>query len=111
MAEPKEFTIVTPAAASRLWQISDARMRRLAIDGKLPFRIVTNIGPKPTRCYDYDSLVERWGYPPDPDRMVNCQRLTAYNIGEKRGTIWTILTLRAHVYDQEGKLAFDFDKD
>ena len=87
-------------------------MRRLAIDGKLPFRIVTNLGPKPTRCYDYEALVARWGDPPDPDRMVNCHRLTAYNIGDKdHGTIWTILALRVHVYDQAGNLAYDFDED
>ena len=111
MIEPKKYTIVTPAAASWLWQISDARMRRLAIDGKLRFRIVRNIGPKPTRCYDFDALVERWGDPPDPDRIETIQRLTAYNLGKKRSTIWTILTLRVHVEDHVGELAFDFDEE
>lgn len=59
--------LVTPAAAAYLWRISEARMRRLRLDGELRTRTV-RWGSKPFHAYEFESLRERWGEP-DADRL------------------------------------------
>ena len=95
--------VITPVAASWIWKISDARLRRLAIDGKLPYRTLRGWG-KPTRVYFFDACVSRWGAP-DEDRLSLLMTLTSYQIRSHGATIWEILTVRPHVLDNNDELA------
>ena len=56
--------IITPEAAAYLFGVADAWLRRLALDGRLPFLTVKTSGRKPSRAYSFAACVERWG---DPD--------------------------------------------
>ena len=62
-----------PSAAAWCWRITADRMRRLALDGRLEFRVVRGVVPQASRAYTFDALVARWG-DPDPDRfsMLHC---------------------------------------
>ena len=105
---PKRFCLVTPSAAAYLWRISDARLRRLALDGKLPYRTLRNWGGKPSRAYDFDTCRERWGEP-DADRLDLLLRLTSYQLGREDAVIWEILAPRPVVLDESGDLAFSME--
>ena len=104
MKKPPILKAATPAAASYLWRISDSRLRRLALDGKLPYRIVTGWGRKPSRAYSFDACVKRWGQP-DPDRLCLLLKIELVQITGDGGTIWELLVTRPVVLDQAGDLA------
>ena len=106
--EPRHITIVTPQAASWLWQISDARMRRLALDGKLAYRIVHGLGSKRSRAYDFAACVERWGEP-DPDRLEGLLRISSLQVTAKGGAVFELLTPRPVVLDHAGDLSTDLE--
>ena len=104
MKTPPIVKVATPAAASYLWRISDSRLRRLALDGNLPFRIVTGWGRKPSRAYSYDACVERWGAP-DPDRLSLLLKIELVQITGDGAATWELLVTRPVVLDQAGDLA------
>ena len=79
-------------------------MRRLALDGKLPYRTVRGLGPKPCRAYEWDACCSRWGEP-DPDRVVLLLTITAYQMSSKGAAVFEILTPRPVVLDDDGRLA------
>ena len=102
--------VITPVAASWIWKISDARLRRLAIDGKLPYRTLVNWGGKPSRVYFFDACVSRWGAP-DGDRLSMLLGMTAYQVrGSEGATIWEILTVVPSVLDHDGDLAIHLEE-
>ena len=105
---PTRVTLITPVAASWIWQISDARLRRLAIDGKLPHRTLRGWG-KPTRVYFFDACVERWGAP-DDERLSMLMTVTAYQIRSPGATLWEIMTVRPTVLDDDGDLAIHLEE-
>ena len=106
MKAPKTIRIITPAAACYLWQRSDGLLRRLALDGKLAYRTIHGLGPKPMRGYLFDACVERWGEP-DQDRLGFLVTVTSYQVGKDVGAVWEILMRRPHVLDEGGDLATD----
>ena len=101
--------VITPVAASWIWKISDARLRRLAIDGKLPYRTLRHWGGKPTRVYFFDACVSRWGAP-DDERLSMLMTLTAYQVRSVGATIWEILTVLPTVIDDDGDLAIQLEE-
>ena len=105
---PTTAKVITPIAASWIWKISDARLRRLAIDGQLPHRTLHGWG-KPTRVYFFDACVSRWGAP-DDDRLSLLMTLTAYQMRSPGSTIWEILTVRPKVLDDDGDLAIQLEE-
>ena len=66
MAKQHRVSLILPNAAAWVFGVSEARMRRLALDGVLPYRTVRGIG-RPCRGYLLDALHERWEA--DPDRL------------------------------------------
>ena len=104
MKKPPILKAATPAAASYLWRISDSRLRRLALDGKLPYRIVTGWGRKPSRAYDYASCCKRWGQP-DPDRLCLLMTIELLQITGDGAAAWELLVPRPVITDQAGDLA------
>ena len=105
---PTRATLITPIAASWIWKISDARLRRLAIDGKLPHRTLRGWG-KPARVYFFDACVSRWGAP-DDERLSMLMKLTSYQMRTPGATIWEILTVRPKVLDDDGDLAIQLEE-
>ena len=107
---PNNHKLVLPPAATYLWRVSDARMRQLAIDGVLGFRLVEGFGRRPTRAYLWSDLVKRWGQP-DADRLDLLLKIDVLQIGElcagsQPGTaVWTIYFPRPVVIDEAGNLA------
>ena len=102
--------IVSPAAAAFLWQISDARLRRLALDGAMPYRRIRGWGRKGSRAYLFDACCDRWGSP-DPDRLALLQTVSLLQVSGKGGVIWELTTPMPVVLDQDGDLATTFEKD
>ena len=96
--------VCTPAAASYLWRISDARLRRLALDGALPFRTVKGWGRKACRVYDFEACRARWGEP-DPDALDLLLRLELIQIANRGGVRFELFTPRPVVVDHNGDLA------
>ena len=104
MKNPPILKAATPAAASWLWRISDSRLRRLALDGNLPYRIVTGWGRKPSRAYSFDACARRWGQP-DPDRLCLLMTIELLQITGAGAATWELLVTRPVVLDQAGDLA------
>ena len=107
---PETFRIITPHAASWLWRRSDARLRRLALDSKLPHRTLKGWGRKPSRVFSFDACVERWGEP-DPDRLCLLLTVTMFQVTSKGSATWELITARPHVVGDDGVLAVDMFDD
>ena len=105
--QPDRYTLIVPSAAAWLFRRSDARLRRLALDGELPTRTV-KWASKPARAYLYTSLVERWGKP-HPDRLGALLRLESFQVTSEGGAVWEILVLRPVVLDDAGDLAISME--
>ena len=98
--------LVTPNVASRLFGISDARLRRLALDGKLPYRIAHGLGGRPCRAYPWAWLVERYGAPdPDTVRLLTVA-IECLQIGEGVA-VWELLIAHPSIRTVDGGLAVD----
>ena len=92
-----------PQAAAWLFRVSATRMRKLAIDGKLPFVRVHGIHPQPTRAYPMDALAARWGEP-DPDRLAHLVALSLPQITPEGATVWQLHTVRPTVVGEDDEL-------
>ena len=90
------FKIVAPEAATYLWKISDARLRRLALDKKLPHVTVKGWGRKPCRAYSFDACAERWGEP-DPDRLCLLATFHILQVTGAGGAVWELYVPRPTV--------------
>ena len=101
MAPPPRVRLITPSAASYVWRISDARMRKLALDGDLAFRMLRWNG-KPCRAYDFDACVARWGRP-DPHRITLLMTSESFQITGPTPVVYEILAPRPVVLDQENE--------
>ena len=104
--------IVTPKIAVWLWKRPDSWLRRLALDGKLPYRwIRPSWGGGPVRGYSFDACCARWGAP-DPDRLslVESQVIDSYQIDSRGAVRWQILTAQPGVLDDVGGFARPFDR-
>ena len=86
--------------------------RRLALDGKLPFRVVrTGWGAKKCRAYSFDACVARWG-DPDPDRLAmlepGAQRVN--QVDSRGGTAWKLYAPLPTIEAEDGGFARPFDR-
>ena len=104
MRRPPIIQIVTPAAAAYLFGVSDTRLRRLALDGRIPYLIVRTTGRKPTRAYSFAACVERWG-DPDPDRLTLLLRLSLTQLSDGGAATFDLITTRPWVENADGGLA------
>ena len=103
MSDPARTTIILPSAAAWLWRISDARLRRLAIDGALPYRRVARWGAgRPARAYLFEACVARWGEP-DPDKLAGLVRIEINQLSSAGPALWELLALRPLVERGDGK--------
>ena len=98
--------IITPRAAAWLWGKPESWMRRLALDGKLPFRRVKLPGRSRWRAYSVDALIERWGKP-DPDKLGKLIQIEIGYWTDKDGAIWRLYMPRPSIETEDGEPAFD----
>ena len=103
---PPVAQIITPSAAAWLWPVSDARLRRLALDGDLPFVTIRGWGRKPSRAYSFAHCVGRWGDPP-ADRLALLLRLQLTQITGSGGRTWEVMVIRPSVLTGDGELAVE----
>ena len=96
---PETHAVLTPAAAAYVFGISDARLRRLALDGRLRTRTLTGTGWKPSRVYFLDDLRARWAEV--PDRLDLLLKVSLLEIGRETGTLWEVYMPRPRVVDTE----------
>ena len=101
---PPPVRIVSPAAAAFLWGRSEARMRRLRLDGALPTRRVEGWGGKPFLAYSYEACCARWGEP-DPDRLAALLNVQVLQITSAGSAVWEVIAPRPVVVDENGELA------
>ena len=106
--EPTAYKIVSPEAAAYIWRISDARLRRLALDGKLKHVSVTGWG-KASRAYSFEACRERWGEP-DADRLCLLSRFDLFQVTGEGGAVWELYVKRPAVVDSDGKLAVSMER-
>ena len=96
--------LVTPRAAAYLWRRTEARMRRLRLDGKLQTRRVEGWGSKPFLAYSFESCRARWGEP-DANRLALLLKVEVLQIAGDGGAVWELIAPRPIVVDDAGNLA------
>ena len=101
--EPETFRVLTPAAASYVFGVSDARLRRLALDGALPFRTLAGTGWQPCRVFRFEDCAARWE--PDLDRLGLLLKVSLLQLGRGGAMRWEVYMPRPHVVDGDGELA------
>lgn len=101
---PPIIRVVSPEAAAYLWRISDARLRRLALDGKLAHATIKGWGRKPCRCFAFDACVERWGSP-DPDRLSLLLCLSLLQVTSEGAAVWELYVPRPRIAVGDDDLA------
>ena len=107
MTRPVEtYSLILPHAAAWLFGISETRCRKLALDGKIPWRTVRGSGRRPTRGYLFDALVARWGEP-DAERLALLVETTSYQMTSEGAALWHVLSAAPYVEDSTGELAVD----
>ena len=100
--KPRRIVVITPHAAAYVFRVSDARLRRLALDGKLRTRTLSGSGWKPTRVYSFDDCAKRWLL--DLDRLGLLVKLELTQIGDGAAT-WQVYMARPAIVDRDGDLA------
>ena len=103
-----EIKIITPAAAAWVWRCGDAKLRHLALAGKLPFRFVKLPGRARWRAYSVASLIEILGEP-DPDRLGLLLRVDLLQVAGGSGAHWILFMPRPSVETEDGNLAVDLE--
>ena len=109
MKTPPTFPIVTPQAAAYLFGVSDARLGRLALDGRIPYLMVRSSGRKPCRSYSLAACAERWGEP-DPDRLSLMLRLPLLQITGAGGAVFDLIMPRPVIETADGDLAISMER-
>ena len=98
--------LVAPNVASRLFGVSDARLRRLALDGEAPHRVAHGLGGKPCRAFSWGWLVDRYGEP-DPDAVrILTVAIECLEIGATVA-VWELLIAHPSIRTVDGGLAVD----
>ena len=102
--EAPTIRIVTPEAASFMWRISDARLRQLALEGKLEHVTVKGWGRKPCRAYSFEACRKRWG-DPDPDRQSLLLCLSLFQLTGRGAATWELYLPRPRIAVGDDDLA------
>ena len=79
-------------------------MRRLALDGVLPFRTLHGWGRKASRAYLFDACRDRWGEP-DADRLGMLLSIPTLQVTSAGSVIWEVMVTRPVVQDGDGEMA------
>ena len=106
---PARYSVITPHAAAYVFRISDARLRRLALDGRLRTRTLAGSGWKPCRVYDVDELSSRWEA--DTDRLRLLLKVEIFQVLRTGGAVWQVYMPRPAVVDGDGELAVTMEDD
>ena len=106
--KPPRIDVITGAAASWVFGVSLAELRRVAIAGAVPVRRVKHLGPRTCNAYDLTACRQRW--PADPERLSMLARAELLQIDSRRSAIWNLYSIRPSVTDDDGNLATEFEE-
>ena len=107
--QPYTCTIITADAAAWLWRKSPARLRQLALKGKLPHQWTVLHGHR-IRAFAIEPLAARWGAP-DPDRLGLLLCHEDQNMTGRGRAIWTLYMMRPPILTADGDLAVTMEGD